>query len=232
VDVLFHSAARSFGVRVVGVVLSGTQSDGTLGLRAIKRRGGAAVVQADAAHSGMPTSAMRHVDVDAAVPLQEIARTLTMMVGTREEVSTVGDEDEIEESPLEAGFDIGRLNEAPGDPTVFRCPECGGALWELDDGGAQAYVCHVGHSFSDESMVAQQRDHVERALWSALRLLEERAALNERLAERVGAQGLAKSRASFESAARRATEEADVIRGILQTPDGGPEDELAEGEAA
>jgi two-component system chemotaxis response regulator CheB len=175
---------------------------------------------------------MRNVDVDAVVPLQEIAERLTMMVGTREEVPTVPDEENIEESPLEAGFDIGRLEEAPGDPTVFRCPECGGALWELEDSGLHAYVCHVGHSFSADSLLAQQGDQVERALWSALRLLEERGALNERLAERVGSQGLAKSKTHFESMARRANEEADVIRGLLHKPDGPAEDALEEGEAA
>ena len=231
VDVLFHSAARSYDGRVVGVVLTGNRTDGTLGLRAIKRRGGIAIVQADPVHEGMPTSAIQNVEVDAVVPLEEIAERLTMMVDSGKEVA-VGDGEKTEESPLEAGFDIGRLDEAPGDPTVFRCPECGGALWELEDAGLQAYVCHVGHSFSAESLLAEQQDDVERALWSAVRLLEERAALNERLAERVGDRGLAKSRGRFESSARLAYEEADVIRKILELPSREGEDDLEEGEAA
>ena len=83
VDVLFHSAARTHGARVVGVVLSGSLHDGTLGLRAIKRHGGAAIVQSGATHAGMPTSAVEHVDVDAYLPIQDIASRLTMLVGTR-----------------------------------------------------------------------------------------------------------------------------------------------------
>jgi len=155
-----------------------------------------------------------------------------MMVRTEEEVSAVGDEEKIEESALEPGFDIGRLDEAPGDPTVFRCPECGRALWELENGGAHGYVCHVGHSFSAESLLTQQSDHVERALWSALRLLEERAPLNERLAQRVGTQGLAKSKAQFASTAPRTSEEADVIRAILQSPTEEADEEQEEDAAA
>jgi len=85
VDVLFHSAARAYGSRVAGVVLSGALRDGALGLKAIKRRGGVAIVQADPLHQGMPESAIATVDVDAVLPLREIARELTMIVGARKE---------------------------------------------------------------------------------------------------------------------------------------------------
>jgi len=76
VDVLFHSAARAYGGRAIGVVLSGTLNDGTLGLQAIKRRNGVAIVQADAVHQGMPTSAIANVDVDSVLPLRRSARSL------------------------------------------------------------------------------------------------------------------------------------------------------------
>lgn len=160
---------------------------------------------------------------------REIANTLTIMLGT-EEVE-MADEESVDESALEAGFDIGQLEEAPGDPSIFRCPECGGALWELDDGELNAYICHVGHSFSADSLLAVQRDGIERALWSAARLLEERGALNERLAERVGGQGLAKSRDRLAPTAERAYEDAQAIRKLLQVPDADARED-SEGEAA
>jgi two-component system chemotaxis response regulator CheB len=71
VDPLFRSAAASFGPRVVGVLLTGAGDDGVLGLIRIKAAGGIALVQlpSEAEHAWMPTNALRHDMVDAALPL-------------------------------------------------------------------------------------------------------------------------------------------------------------------
>ena len=218
VDVLFHSAARSYGSRAIGVVLSGTLSDGTLGLGAIKRRGGMAIVQADAMHEGMPTSALANVNVDAALPLTMIGRELTTLVGAREKAATSSD-DTVPDTAVEAGFDVAEAREAPDEgPTPLRCPECGGAMWELADGELQSYACHVGHTYSADSFVSEQGDAVERAMWTAIRLLEERAELLTRLAERMKTGGRTHSRQSLEERAARAEEQAETIRQALLQP--------------
>ena len=50
------------------------------------------------------------------------------------------------------------------------------------------FRCRVGHVYSPDSMLAAQTDEVDRALWTALRTLEERAALAKKLAERARAR--------------------------------------------
>src|SRR5262245_7514032 len=220
VDVLFHSAARSYGRRVVGVVLTGSLFDGTLGLRAIKRHDGAAIVQAGAAHEGMPSSAMQHVDVDAYLPIQEIAGALTMFVGTRGDDMTPDEAVPVNE--LEAGFDLTSVQESPSGPTVFRCPECGGAMWELEDGTANGYVCHVGHAYSADSMLTATDDEVERALWTAIRMLEEKAELVSRLSERMRRGGNVRSGARFGARAEDALHQARVIRSVLAESESEP----------
>ncbi len=82
IDLLFRSAAGAFGSRVAGVVLSGTRNDGSAGLAVIKAAGGGTIVQDpdDALYSGMPTSAIANVTVDAIVPAAALANTIAAMV--------------------------------------------------------------------------------------------------------------------------------------------------------
>ncbi|VXD20268.1 CheB methylesterase (fragment) [Planktothrix serta PCC 8927] len=69
-----------------------------------------------------------------------------------------------------------------GSASMLTCPDCGGVLWELQEGNLLWYGCHVGHAYSIDSLLEQQGDDVERALWSAIRALEEKAALARRMA--------------------------------------------------
>ncbi|MGF1908165.1 chemotaxis protein CheB [Vibrio kasasachensis] len=78
IDVLFETAADYFGKELVGVVLTGANSDGAKGLQRIKQRGGIAVVQSveTAEAQAMPQAAIDAVDVDHIIPLEKIGEFL------------------------------------------------------------------------------------------------------------------------------------------------------------
>ena len=78
VDAFFRSLARDSQSRAIGVVLSGTGSDGTLGLQEIKAVGGTTYAQDEesAKHIGMPRSAVESGSVDFVLPPEEIARSI------------------------------------------------------------------------------------------------------------------------------------------------------------
>jgi len=203
VDALFRTASTAYGPRVIGVVLSGYLDCGTAGLLSIKARGGIAVVQdpRDAAAPAMPASALRHVQVDATAGVTDIAALVTKFVkqpATQWPSHLPGTLAEIEGDELGVAADI-------------VCPICQGKLTEAVTNGFQVFRCHVGHSFSLESVAAEQAEEVERALWSAARALEESASLAGRLADSSSAE----LRRRFAEKAQAQARYADVIRQIL-----------------
>jgi two-component system chemotaxis response regulator CheB len=80
IDVLFESAASSYGSAVIGVVLTGTGEDGAAGLAAVKRRGGLALVQdpKQAEAPAMPEAALRATKADRVLPLRKLSAYLAL----------------------------------------------------------------------------------------------------------------------------------------------------------
>ncbi|CAM4470227.1 chemotaxis protein CheB [Corallococcus exiguus] len=76
IDVLFESAAAVYGPRLGGVILTGANADGALGLQAVKRRGGVTLVQAPniaiARSPAMPQAAVAAGPVDFVLPLEQM----------------------------------------------------------------------------------------------------------------------------------------------------------------
>jgi two-component system chemotaxis response regulator CheB len=104
----------------------------------------------------------------------------------------------------------------PGKPSVLTCPECSGALWETEADGLLRFRCHVGHVYSPDSMDAAHAEAVERALWAALRALEERVALTRRLAQNATARGHGRIARTFEMKMQEAHGHAASIRVVLE----------------
>jgi two-component system chemotaxis response regulator CheB len=83
-DLLFESVAGSFKHRAIAVVLSGSGSDGSMGVQAIKKMGGTVIAQDEATSEffGMPNAAIQTGSVDFILPLKEIPSALvTLLTG-------------------------------------------------------------------------------------------------------------------------------------------------------
>ena len=182
IDPLFLSAALARGAHAIGVILTGRLDDGTLGLQAIKACGGTAVVQhpADAEAPDMPTSALRHVEVDHCVTLDEMPVVLASLASRRladtaprrpparflhEQALVLSEGD-----PLEHLANLGR-------PSSYVCPECHGGLWEVSGAAPRRFVCHTGHGFSLRTLQDTLAGAADESLWIARRALQERLLL-------------------------------------------------------
>src|SRR5262249_7344352 len=93
IDVLFRSAAKAHGRRVIGVVLTGLLDDGTAGLLSVKKSGGLAIVQdpRDAMHADMPRNALAYVEPDYCLPLDEIGRALVNLIQNHSDPGSIGE---------------------------------------------------------------------------------------------------------------------------------------------
>jgi len=85
-DLLFESTAASYKDRAIAVVLSGTGSDGAMGVRAIKKMGGTVIVQDQrtSLFYGMPDAAVHTGSVDFVLPVDEIPPALVTLVANRD----------------------------------------------------------------------------------------------------------------------------------------------------
>lgn len=220
IDPLFRSAARIYDSRVIGVILSGTLGDGSFGLKSIKNAGGIVIVQdlQEAIFSEMPLNAIESIAVDYILPVAGIAATIEQLAQQpvrQRRGAPMPDETEKEREIVKKDI---RQFESGGNPrlaSVLTCPECGGVMWELGHGEMVKYRCHVGHAFSTESLLNEQAETLEVALWSAIRSLEERAALLKRMAAQCHEHGSVFSEQRFSDQAKETEQNADVIRTVL-----------------
>lgn len=83
-DLLFESVAGTYGRRAIACVLTGSGSDGSMGVTAVKSRGGIVIVQdpASAEFTGMPDAAIRSDAADLVLPLDEIAGVIVRLLKT------------------------------------------------------------------------------------------------------------------------------------------------------
>jgi two-component system chemotaxis response regulator CheB len=223
IDALFRSAALAHGPRVIGVVLTGQLQDGTVGLQAVQRCGGVAVVQDphDAEYDSMPKSAMRYVEVNHCVALEALPELLLRLVGessaeTRERQvpKDIEVESVIAEQQLNTAQFLEKV-ESIGSRTTYACPLCNGSIWQIGEDDPLRFRCHVGHSFTAEYFWAEQSQNLENALWSAVRLMEEKVTFARQFAERMNANNLPEVAARYQAHAKQIDKELGAIRNII-----------------
>jgi two-component system, chemotaxis family, protein-glutamate methylesterase/glutaminase len=207
IDVLFRSASQHFGPRVVGVLLSGALDDGAAGLFSIKARGGLALVQEpdNAAVPDMPRAALRLVDVDHCAPVTKLPELLLQAMNAKDPKSKATGEPRSGNGPPKATKHL----------VPFVCPDCDGPIFEETTEGMTQFACAIGHRFSPESFSEAHRDALERALWIAVRTLENRKQIHSLLGERAKAQGDKAGFNNMEEIAAAAESDMALIKDII-----------------
>lgn len=194
IDPMFRSAARSYGTRVIGIILSGQLDDGSAGLMAVKMRGGITVVQnpEESLSPEMPHNAITYAHPARILTAEEIAAFLIEVTKKPFESHSQTPENrmtkEFEDESCDADLEHSGNKEQPGKPSPFACPECHGVLWEVDDNGLLRFRCRVGHAYTAEALRVALSESTEDALWAAMRVMEEKAALLRRMALRSSAK--------------------------------------------
>jgi two-component system chemotaxis response regulator CheB len=159
--------------------------------------------------------------VDYSLPLSEIAPLLVRLSHeTAEEEGRfpVPDDLEIESRIAEQemrGHELIASVDKLGRISRLTCPDCHGALWEINDEELLRFRCHVGHAFSAESLNDGQSQMLEIALWSAVRALEEQMMLAKRVVERARQANHLRAAAMFERRAQEAEAHSSVLRKLL-----------------
>ena len=229
IDPLFQSLAASHGSSAIGVVLSGSLDDGAAGVAAIAAAQGTAIIQDpdDALYANMPSAALERVPEARRVPREELADAVGSAVARLAGI----DWDEAPSVPrlprAEAEVAMLEPSRSPtdpgafgGEPSVLGCPDCGGVLWEFTENGELRFRCRIGHGYSPASLLDAERANVEEGLWTAIRALEEQAALAARLAAQAETAGQESAHRRFTRQAEATHRSARKIRSLLGSDDG------------
>jgi len=218
IDPMMRSAAACCGARTVGVVLTGTMTDGASGLWAIDQCGGTTVVQdpSDAAFPDMPTNALNRNRPDHVVPLVDMPDLLKRLCEQPAGKPMPVPESVTFEVTIARGNQSSIANmDRLGKRSGLACPDCHGAMWEIDEGDLVRYRCHVGHTYTAELLAIALDENLRQAISTALRALEERRTLAKRLQEQAEHAGQRSLAASWAHRVDDAQRELDVIRNSI-----------------
>ena len=222
IDPMLRSVGACCGSRTIGVVLTGTLSDGASGLWAVGRCGGITVVQdpGDAAFPEMPANVLNRIKPDHVVRLAAMPQLLASLAS-----QPAGAPMPVPESvKFEIGVAKGRQSSIEEMDRLSRrsplaCPDCHGVMWEIDEGELIRYRCHVGHAYTAELMSLALDENLRQGLGSALRALEERRQLARKLEKQAERNGRPLLAASWSRRAEESESELKIIRDAVRRLD-------------
>jgi two-component system, chemotaxis family, protein-glutamate methylesterase/glutaminase len=217
IDALFRSAAAAYGSRVVGIVLTGLLEDGAAGLLAIKRSGGRTIVQDpnEAQYPDMPNAALKALKPDHMIPVNEMGKVIESIMSKRPKKIKVP-ADIITEANIAERVNVGidELQEI-GEHSLYSCPDCGGGLWQLTSNGITRYRCHVGHAYTEDGLLTNMQSNTESALWTAIRIIEERRNLLKTLADKEKTRGSKEVALRYKTRMKELDEQITQLRRVL-----------------
>lgn len=103
-------------------------------------------------------------------------------------------------------------------------------MWEIDEDGLVRYRCHVGHAYTADVMSMALDESLRRALASALRALDERIAMAQKMCKQASIFGRTRVAEEWAQQARDLEREAGAIRNLttrIEERGSGPEPEVA-----
>lgn len=227
IDPLFRSAAAYFGSGAIAVLLSGNLADGTAGIEEIKNNGGVTIVQNpdEALFRSMPENAIEHAHIDHVLNLADIGPLLGKLCQpgaiqhTRDKnVKSTGNTAKVAVAIEEMTSDAGATKKL-GKISDIGCPDCGGVLWNTSgDSEKLKFRCRVGHAYTLDNLLEEQAGTLERAIWTAIRALREKAELTARVAERMRTRKSSNflSAERFERESARAYRESELLLGLVR----------------
>lgn len=205
------------------MVLTGYLDDGTVGLQTIKKRGGITVVQDpdEAEYPSMPRIALRYVKVDHTVPIADAGALLIRLVAEPPAdqrnfptTAAIEIESNIAEQAMNTKEFLENVEQI-GARTTYTCPDYNGAIWQIGDEEPLKLRCHVGHSFMGEVFSVEQSRNIESALWSAIRIMEEKVTFSRQLADRKRKQNMLSEADAYEKEANALDNEVLKVRDLI-----------------
>src|SRR2546423_4724382 len=112
----------------------------------------------------MPRSAMATGRADYVLPAAAIAETLVRLAGGHEHVEReavmISHQDSTTD-PIERDVREQEAGSRDGRTSVVTCPDCGGVLWQANNGALVNFACHIGHRYGPDTLLVQKTEDLE-----------------------------------------------------------------------